>query len=53
MLVVIDNYDSFTYNLVQYFWELGVELKVLRNDVVSVEELRDLRLTRICVSPGP
>ena len=39
MLVVIDNYDSFTYNLVQYFGELGVELKVLRNDVVSVEEL--------------
>ena len=53
MLVVIDNYDSFTYNLVQYFGELGVELKVLRNDVVSVEELRDLRPTRICVSPGP
>jgi anthranilate synthase/aminodeoxychorismate synthase-like glutamine amidotransferase len=38
---------------VQYFGELGVELKVLRNDVVSVEELRDLRPTRICVSPGP
>ena len=53
MLLVIDNYDSFTYNLVQYFGELGVELKVLRNDVVSVEELRDLRPTRICVSPGP
>ena len=53
MLVVIDNYDSFTYNLVQYFGELGVELKVLRNDVVSVEELRDLKPSRICVSPGP
>jgi anthranilate synthase/aminodeoxychorismate synthase-like glutamine amidotransferase len=53
MLVVIDNYDSFTYNLVQYFGELGVELKVLRNDVIRVEELRDLGPTRICVSPGP
>jgi anthranilate synthase/aminodeoxychorismate synthase-like glutamine amidotransferase len=53
MLVVIDNYDSFTYNLVQYFGELGVELKVLRNDVIRIEELRDLGPTRICVSPGP
>jgi len=53
MLVVIDNYDSFTYNLVQYFGELGVEMKVLRNDAVTVDELRDLNPTRICVSPGP
>jgi anthranilate synthase/aminodeoxychorismate synthase-like glutamine amidotransferase len=53
MLVVIDNYDSFTYNLVQYFGELGVEMKVFRNDAVTVEELRDLQPTRICVSPGP
>ena len=53
MLAVIDNYDSFTYNLVQYFGELGVEMKVLRNDVVTVDELRDLAPTRICVSPGP
>jgi anthranilate/para-aminobenzoate synthase component II len=53
MLVVIDNYDSFTYNLVQYFGELGAEMKVLRNDAVTVEELRDLKPTRICVSPGP
>ncbi len=53
MLVVIDNYDSFTYNLVQYFGELGAEMKVLRNDVVTVDELRDLGPTRICVSPGP
>jgi len=53
MLVVIDNYDSFTYNLVQYFGELGVEMKVLRNDAVTVDELRDLKPSRICVSPGP
>ena len=53
MLAVIDNYDSFTYNLVQYFGELGAEMKVLRNDVVTVDELRDLAPTRICVSPGP
>ena len=53
MLIVIDNYDSFTYNLVQYFGELGAEMKVLRNDAVTVEELRDLKPTRICVSPGP
>ncbi|MGJ8697591.1 MAG: anthranilate synthase component II [Verrucomicrobiaceae bacterium] len=53
MLVVIDNYDSFTYNLVQYFGELGAEMKVLRNDAISVDELRDLNPSRICVSPGP
>ena len=53
MLVVIDNYDSFTYNLVQYFGELGAEMKVVRNDAVTVEELRALKPTRICVSPGP
>lgn len=53
MLVVIDNYDSFTYNLVQYFGELGVEMKVLRNDVITVDELRDLNPSRICISPGP
>lgn len=53
MLAVIDNYDSFTYNLVQYFGELGVEMKVLRNDAITVEELRDLKPSRICISPGP
>ncbi len=53
MLVVIDNYDSFTYNLVQYFGELGAEMRVLRNDAVSIEELRDLGPERICISPGP
>ncbi len=53
MLVVIDNYDSFTYNLVQYFGELGAEMKVLRNDAVTIDELRDLNPSRICISPGP
>ena len=53
MLVVIDNYDSFTYNLVQYFGELGAEMKVLRNDAVTVDEIRDLNPSRICISPGP
>ncbi|MDA7876632.1 aminodeoxychorismate/anthranilate synthase component II [Akkermansiaceae bacterium] len=53
MLVVIDNYDSFTYNLVQYFGELGAEMKVLRNDAVTIEQLRDLNPSHICISPGP
>ncbi len=53
MLLVIDNYDSFTYNLVQYFGELGANLLVKRNDEVTVEEIRALRPERICVSPGP
>ncbi len=53
MLLVIDNYDSFTYNLVQYFGELGVEMKIIRNDDATVEEIRAMKPTRICVSPGP
>lgn len=53
MLLVIDNYDSFTYNLVQYFGELGVEMLVKRNDAITVEEIRELGPDRICVSPGP
>jgi anthranilate synthase/aminodeoxychorismate synthase-like glutamine amidotransferase len=53
MLAVIDNYDSFTYNLVQYFGELGVEMKVFRNDAITIDELRDLNPDRICISPGP
>ncbi|YCM44274.1 aminodeoxychorismate/anthranilate synthase component II [Verrucomicrobiaceae bacterium 227] len=53
MLAVIDNYDSFTYNLVQYFGELGVEMKVFRNDAITLDELRDLEPDRICISPGP
>ncbi len=53
MLVVIDNYDSFTYNLVQYFGELGQEIKVFRNDQVTVEEIRALNPDHIVISPGP
>jgi anthranilate synthase/aminodeoxychorismate synthase-like glutamine amidotransferase len=53
MLLIIDNYDSFTYNLVQYFGEMGVEMKVVRNDAVDVEGVRAMAPERICVSPGP
>jgi len=54
MLLVIDNYDSFTYNLVQYLGELGADMQVVRNDEVSVDEIdNDLRPERILISPGP
>jgi anthranilate synthase/aminodeoxychorismate synthase-like glutamine amidotransferase len=53
MLLMIDNYDSFTYNLVQYFGELGEEVKVYRNDKITVEEIEKLRPARIVISPGP
>ncbi len=53
MLLVIDNYDSFTYNLVQYFGELGAQILVKRNDEISLTEIEALRPERICVSPGP
>jgi len=53
MIVVIDNYDSFTYNLVQYLGELGEELRVFRNDKVTLNEIERLRPTRIVISPGP
>ena len=52
-LLVIDNYDSFTYNLVQYFGELGAEVMVKRNDEITPEEARALQPDRICISPGP
>lgn len=52
-VLVIDNYDSFTYNLVQYFGELGAEVEVVRNDVESVEALLARRPDRLVVSPGP
>ena len=52
-LLVIDNYDSFTYNLVQYFGELGCECMVRRSDQMSVDEISELRPTQICISPGP
>ena len=53
MILVIDNYDSFTYNLVQYFGELGAEPLVRRNDQITLEEIRQLAPERICISPGP
>jgi anthranilate synthase/aminodeoxychorismate synthase-like glutamine amidotransferase len=53
MVLVIDNYDSFTYNLVQYLGELGAELQVMRNDVVSVEDVVHAKADRIVISPGP
>jgi len=53
MIVVIDNYDSFTYNLVQYLGELGADVRVYRNDAASVEALRDLEPSHIVISPGP
>ncbi len=53
MLLIIDNYDSFTYNLVQYFGELGCEVVVKRNDEISVAEIAALNPERICISPGP
>jgi anthranilate synthase component 2 len=52
-LLMLDNYDSFTYNLVQYFGELGEDVHVLRNDQTSIEEIEALNPDRICVSPGP
>ena len=53
MLLMIDNYDSFTYNLVQYLGELGAEVKVVRNDEVTVDEIEAMRPDRIVISPGP
>ncbi|MCW8958425.1 MAG: aminodeoxychorismate/anthranilate synthase component II [Gammaproteobacteria bacterium] len=53
MLVMIDNYDSFTYNLVQYFGELGAQVKVFRNDQVSVAEIEALSPEHLVISPGP
>jgi anthranilate synthase/aminodeoxychorismate synthase-like glutamine amidotransferase len=53
MLLVIDNYDSFTYNLVQYLGELGVTMRVARNDEITLDEIRALRPERLLISPGP
>ena len=53
MLLMIDNYDSFTYNLVQYFGELGQEVNVVRNDAMTVPEIAALAPARIVISPGP
>ncbi|MGD8910032.1 MAG: aminodeoxychorismate/anthranilate synthase component II [Chromatiales bacterium] len=53
MILMIDNYDSFTYNLVQYLGELGVEVKVVRNDEIDVADIAELRPDRVVISPGP
>lgn len=53
MVLVIDNYDSFTYNLVQYLGELGEKVQVVRNDKITMDELESLRPARIVISPGP
>ena len=53
MLLVLDNYDSFTYNLVQYFGELGADPVVRRNDEVTLDDIRAMAPARICISPGP
>jgi len=53
MILMIDNYDSFTYNLVQYFGELGADLKVYRNDALTLQEIHRMRPEKIVISPGP
>jgi anthranilate synthase component II len=53
MILMIDNYDSFTYNLVQYMGELGAELEVYRNDQISIDEIERLKPRKIVISPGP
>ena len=53
MILVIDNYDSFTYNLVQYLGELGAETRVVRNDSIGIDAINDIKPQRILISPGP
>ena len=53
MLLMIDNYDSFTYNIVQYFGELGEDVRVFRNDEITLDAIAELSPDRICLSPGP
>ncbi|HEX7649062.1 MAG TPA: aminodeoxychorismate/anthranilate synthase component II, partial [Noviherbaspirillum sp.] len=53
MLLMIDNYDSFTYNLVQYFGELGEDVRTFRNDEITLDQIAKLNPDRICISPGP
>ncbi len=53
MILMIDNYDSFTYNIVQYCLELGANLKVIRNDELSIDEIKELNPEKIIISPGP
>ena len=53
MILMVDNYDSFTYNLVQYMGELGAEIRVERNDQISLQEIEVLKPQKIVISPGP
>ncbi len=53
MLLIIDNYDSFTYNLVQYFGEMGADMQIRRNDQITPDEIAKLQPSHICISPGP
>jgi anthranilate synthase component 2 len=53
MLLMIDNYDSFTYNIVQYFGELGEDVRTVRNDEITIGEIAAMKPDRICISPGP
>jgi anthranilate synthase component 2 len=53
MVLLIDNYDSFTYNLVQYFGELGEDVRTFRNDEITIQQIEALKPDRICISPGP
>lgn len=53
MILMIDNYDSFTYNLVQYFGELGAEITIVRNDALTMEEVKKMDVTALVISPGP
>jgi len=53
MILIIDNYDSFTYNLVQYLGELGAHIAVYRNDAVTIDKIKDLKPAKIVISPGP
>ncbi|MFA5119125.1 MAG: aminodeoxychorismate/anthranilate synthase component II [Candidatus Omnitrophota bacterium] len=53
MILMIDNYDSFTYNLVQYFGELGQDIKVFRNDKITIGQIKKIKPRRIVISPGP
>ncbi|WP_210395691.1 aminodeoxychorismate/anthranilate synthase component II [Motiliproteus sediminis] len=53
MLLMIDNYDSFTYNVVQYFGELGAEVKVVRNDEITIDQIETLKPDHLVISPGP
>ena len=53
MILLIDNYDSFVYNLVRYFEELGEEIKVVRNDKITIKEIKEMNIDGIVISPGP